>query len=328
MPANDKPDHFLKTLSRMKRILVTGGAGFIGSNLIETLLDCDYQVVCLDNFSTGSERNIKEFYDHKHFRFVEGDIQDYKLLLDLTNHVDIVSHQAALGSVPRSIEDPLTTNKVNIEGTLNVFKASLENNIERVVYAASSSTYGDSLELPKQEDRIRNPMSPYAVTKLVNEIYADVFQRVYGLNTIGLRYFNVFGPKQNPNGAYAAVIPLFIKTMLSGKSPVINGDGNHSRDFTFVENVVKANINALETSITNYNSVYNIACGQKTTLNELIAIINELIGADIEARYKAQREGDIEHSLAEISKAKKALAYEPKVHVKDGLNLTIDWFRG
>ncbi|MEP5106129.1 MAG: NAD-dependent epimerase/dehydratase family protein, partial [Ekhidna sp.] len=267
----------------MKKILVTGGAGFIGSNLIESLLERDYQVICLDNLATGFTKNIDQFTDNKYFEFVEGDILDYPLLLELTQGVHAVSHQAALGSVPRSIKDPLKTNKVNIEGTLNVFKACVDNKVQRVVYAASSSTYGDSIKLPKKEDEIGKPLSPYAVTKYVNELYADVFQRVYGLNTIGLRYFNVFGPKQDPNGSYAAVIPLFIKSILSGNPPVINGDGNHSRDFTFVANAVQANIKSLEAPIDNINEVYNIACGQRTTLNELVDYINEIAGTNVRA---------------------------------------------
>lgn len=311
----------------MKKILVTGGAGFIGSNLIESLLDRNYQVVCLDNLKTGSIKNIDQFIESRHFNFVEGDILDFKLLSSLTKDVHAVSHQAALGSVPRSINDPITTNQVNIEGTLNVFKAAVDNKVERVVYAASSSTYGDSPGLPKQEDKIGKPLSPYAVTKYVNELYADVFQRVYGLNTIGLRYFNVFGPKQDPNGSYAAVIPLFIKAILSGEKPIINGDGNHSRDFTFVANAVQANIKSLEAPISRYNNIYNIACGKRTTLNEIVSYINEIVGEKIKSVFKEEREGDIKHSLADISKAKEALGYSPEFDVKEGLELAIDWYK-
>jgi UDP-N-acetylglucosamine 4-epimerase len=311
----------------MKKILVTGGAGFIGSNLVETLLENGYNVVCLDNLSTGSEVNIEEFKDHRAFKFVKGDILDLDLLKDLTNNVDAVSHQAALGSVPRSIKDPIKSNRVNIEGTLNVFHACVENSVQRVVYAASSSTYGDSKELPKQEDVIGNPLSPYAVTKLVNEVYANVFQQVYGLNTIGLRYFNVFGPKQNPNGPYAAVIPLFISEMLNGHSPKINGDGSHSRDFTFVENAVQANIIAIEAPPECYNNVYNIAFGQKTTLNELVSYINDVIGASITSKHGPERPGDVRHSLADIGKAKKFLGYDPNFSIKEGLIKTIEWFK-
>ncbi|MEQ8906693.1 SDR family oxidoreductase [Ekhidna sp.] len=311
----------------MKKVLVTGGAGFIGSNLIASLLDRNYQVVCLDNLSTGSKKNIEEFIGDKNFEFVEGDILDYQLLLKLSKDAFAVSHQAALGSVPRSIQDPITSNRVNIEGTLNVFKACVDNQVKRVVYAASSSTYGDLEGLPKKEERIGKPLSPYAVTKFVNELYADVFHRVYGLNTIGLRYFNVFGPKQNPDGPYAAVIPLFINAILSKKSPVINGDGSHSRDFTFVENAVQANIKSLEASMVNYNTVYNIAFGQKTTLNDLVSYINTIEGTKIEPLLVDEREGDIKHSLADISKAIKNLNYNPLYSIEEGLKLTIDWYK-
>ncbi|NQZ77534.1 MAG: SDR family oxidoreductase [Ekhidna sp.] len=312
---------------KLKKILVTGGAGFIGSNLIEELLKHDYRVVCLDNLSNGHFSNIEEFQSHPSFKFIEGDILDFNLLLELTADVHAVSHQAALGSVPRSINDPITSNRVNIEGTLNVFKACVENKVERVVYAASSSTYGDSKELPKREDRIGKPLSPYAITKLVNELYADVFHRTYGLNTIGLRYFNVFGPKQDPNGAYAAVIPLFIKSMLNGRSPSINGDGNHSRDFTFVANAVQANILALETSMSNCNQIYNIAYGEKTSLNELVADLNDILGIQIEVSYSAEREGDIKHSLADISRAREKLGYDPQFSVVDGLEHAVAWYK-
>lgn len=311
----------------MKKILVTGGAGFIGSNLIESLLEKGYQVVCLDNLSTGSITNIQDFQNNENFEFIEGDILDYELLLQISNGAYAVSHQAALGSVPRSIKDPITTNKVNIEGTLNVFKACVDNKIQRVVYAASSSTYGDSQELPKKEDKIGRPLSPYAVTKLVNELYADVFHRVYGLHTIGLRYFNVFGPKQDPNGAYAAVIPLFIKAILSKERPVINGDGNHSRDFTFIKNVVQANMLSLEAPLDKYETVYNIAFGERTALNDVVKYLNELEGENINPIYEEEREGDIKHSLADISKAKNNLGYDPKFSLKEGLKSTLNWYK-
>lgn len=311
----------------MKKILVTGGAGFIGSNLVESLLDRSYQVICLDNLATGSIKNIQDFLDHRNFEFVEGDILDFDLVLKLSKGAFAVSHQAALGSVPRSIKDPIASNRVNVEGTLNVFKACVENKVDRVVYAASSSTYGDSTVLPKKEENIGRPLSPYAVTKLVNEIYAEVFYKTYGLNSIGLRYFNVFGPKQDPDGPYAAVIPLFIKAILSGKSPVINGDGSHSRDFTFVANAVQANIKALETSSENYNTIYNVACGEKTTLNELVKYINDLEGQNIHPVFVDEREGDVRHSLADISKAEEVLNYHPKFHIKEGLKHTIKWYK-
>lgn len=311
----------------MKKILVTGGAGFIGSNLVEALLKSGYQVTCLDNLSNGHRRNIEEFLDNENFQFVEGDILDFDLLLKLTKDVYAVSHQAALGSVPRSIKDPITSNRVNIEGTLNVFKACVDNEIERVVYAASSSTYGDSKELPKVEERIGKPLSPYAITKLVNEMYADVFHQTYGLNTIGLRYFNVFGPKQDPDGAYAAVIPLFIKAILRGDSPVINGDGEHSRDFTYVANAVQANMLALEAPVDRYNEIYNIAFGERTTLNQLVSYINEVAGTEIIPERRSERSGDIKHSLADISKAKNRLSYLPKYSVKGGLIEAFSWYQ-
>lgn len=310
----------------MRKIVVTGGAGFIGSNLIEALLEKEFHVVCLDNLSTGSSTNIDDFFDLHNFEFVEGDILDYNLLIKLFERTDAVIHHAALGSVPRSIEDPILTNKVNINGTLNVFKACVDKSIPRVIYAASSSTYGDLEDLPKVESKIGKPISPYAVTKLVNEIYADVFQRVYKLNLIGLRYFNVFGPKQDPNGPYAAVIPLFIKAILEDKRPEIFGDGNHSRDFTFVKNVVQANLNSLEATLDSYNTIYNIAGGKGTSLNELVSSINELVGKTISPTYSSERIGDIKHSLADISKAEKHLNYIPKFHLNEGLKLTIDWY--
>jgi len=309
-----------------KKILVTGGAGFIGSNLIEQLLRSNYKVICLDNLSTGSLDNVKEFEEDPNFEFVAGDILDFDLLLTLSKDVFAISHQAALGSVPRSIKDPITSNRVNIEGTLNVFKAAVDAKVERVVYAASSSTYGDSQALPKVEGNIGKPLSPYAITKAVNEMYADVFHQVYGLNTIGLRYFNVFGPKQNPSGPYAAVIPLFIEAIISGKEPCINGDGNHSRDFTFVQNAVQANIRSIEAPLKVYNSVYNVAYGEQTTLNELVAYINEIAGIKVNPTYGPERVGDVRHSLADISKARKDLGYSPDFNVNEGLRETIHWF--
>lgn len=311
---------------QMKKILVTGGAGFIGSNLIGALLEKNYLVICLDNLATGSRENIEEFQGITNFEFVEGDILDFELVSRLCEGAYAVSHQAALGSVPRSIKDPLTSNKVNIEGTLNVFKAAVDQKVNRVVYAASSSTYGDSIVLPKQEDKIGNPLSPYAVTKFVNELYASVFKRTYGLNTIGLRYFNVFGPKQDPQGAYAAVIPLFVNAILDGRKPVINGDGNHSRDFTFVKNAVQANLLALEAPEEKCNEVYNVAFGQRTTLNELVSLINEICGRNIESDHRDERVGDIKHSLADISKARQMLDYNPQYSIRDGLEKTIAWY--
>lgn len=310
------------------KILVTGGAGFIGSNLVDELLKNDHEVRVLDNLSTGSESNLRHLLAHPGMEFIKGDITDHATCLKATEGVDLVSHQAALGSVPRSINDPLTTNHVNITGTLNVFTAAKENKVKRVVYAASSSTYGDHPGLPKQEDKIGNPLSPYAVTKYVNELYAQVFARVYGMQLIGLRYFNVFGPRQDPDGPYAAVIPLFIKSVLDNQPPLINGDGETSRDFTFVENVVNANMKALFSDQEGVvNTVYNIAFGERTTLNELFGHIKEIAGSDLACQYGPERSGDVRHSLADISRAKNLLGYAPKVSVREGLKRTIDWYR-
>jgi UDP-N-acetylglucosamine/UDP-N-acetylgalactosamine 4-epimerase len=311
-------------------ILVTGGAGFIGSNLVEKLLteSAVTEVRVLDNLATGSLENIRAFTGHPLFRFIEGDIRDYASCLEACDGIDLVSHQAALGSVPRSIKDPLTTNDVNITGTLNIFTAAKEKGVQRIVYAASSSTYGDHPGLPKVEDRIGNPLSPYAVTKFVNELYARVFASLYGMELIGLRYFNIFGPNQNPQGPYAAVIPLFVKAILENKSPLINGDGQHSRDFTFVANAVQANMKALFTDNKEaVNQVYNIACGEQTSLTQLYAILKKEAGSSVEALYGPERTGDVKHSLADISKAKQLLGYEPAVTVAEGLKLAFEWYR-
>lgn len=312
------------------KILVTGGAGFIGSNLVERLLqkpEVDL-VRVLDDFSTGSARNIEEFEKHPKFEFIRGDIREYATCFQTCKGIDLISHQAALGSVPRSIKDPLTSNSVNITGTLNIFTAAKENGIKRVVYAASSSTYGDHPGLPKTENKIGAPLSPYAVTKYVNELYAKVFANVYGLQTIGLRYFNVFGPKQNPQGPYAAVIPLFIKAVLNNEPPTINGDGGHSRDFTYVANAVQANDCALFTqNVDAANQVYNIACGEQTSLIGLFEMIKEVAGSDLAPKYGPERKGDVKHSLADISKARELLNYNPEVNVKQGLRITFEWYR-
>jgi UDP-N-acetylglucosamine/UDP-N-acetylgalactosamine 4-epimerase len=312
------------------RILVTGGAGFIGSNLVEYLLTLPHVhfVRVLDNLATGSLENIAPFQNNPKFEFIEGDIRDYNTCFAVCQGIDLISHQAALGSVPRSIKDPLTSNEVNVTGTLNIFTAAKEQEIKRVVYAASSSTYGDHPGLPKVEDKIGNPLSPYAVTKFVNELYADVYANVYGLKLIGLRYFNVFGPKQNPQGPYAAVIPLFIKAILDNEPPTINGSGEHSRDFTFVDNAVHANICALFTqNEAALNQVYNIACGEQTTLNELFENLKSIAGSDLTPIYGPERTGDVKHSLADISKAKDLLNYNPPVCVRDGLKKTLEWYR-
>lgn len=312
------------------RILVTGGAGFIGANLVEYLLEKpEVKLVrVLDNFATGSIQNIETFQSHPKFEFLQGDIRNYDTCLLACDAIDRISHQAALGSVPRSVNDPLTTNEVNITGTLNIFTAAKEKGIKRVVYAASSSTYGDHPGLPKVEDTIGNPLSPYAVTKYVNELYANVYAKLYGLELIGLRYFNVFGPKQNPAGPYAAVIPLFIKAVLNNEPPTINGDGEHSRDFTFVANAVQANDQALFTENKEaVNQVYNIAVGERTSLNQVFEMVKEVAGSDLAPKYGPERTGDVKHSLADISKAGALLNYCPEVTVKQGLKITFEWYR-
>jgi UDP-N-acetylglucosamine 4-epimerase len=311
-------------------ILVTGGAGFIGSNLAEALLADDRVslVTVLDNLVTGSLDNIAAFKDHPKFRFIQGDIRNYADCLHACKGADLISHQAALGSVPRSINAPLTTNEVNITGTLNIFTAAKENGIKRVVYAASSSTYGDHPGLPKQEDIIGKPLSPYAVTKYVNELYARVYADLYSMEFIGLRYFNIFGPRQNPNGPYAAVIPLFAEALLKGVAPTINGDGTHSRDFTYVSNAVQANILSLFTdNAAAINQVYNIACGHQTSLNDLFEGLKKETGSDLKAVYGPERKGDVKHSLADISKASNLLGYKVEVSVEEGLKKTMAWYR-
>ena len=312
------------------RILVTGGAGFIGSNLIEDLLlhPGIEHVRVLDNLSTGSISNMDEFSSHAKFEFVQGDIRDYKTCLEACDGVTLISHQAALGSVPRSIKDPLTTNDVNITGTLNIFTAAKEKKVKRIVYASSSSAYGDHPRLPKLENEIGKPLSPYAVTKYVNELYANVFASLFNMEMIGLRYFNVFGPRQDPKGQYAAVVPLFMEAMLNNKQPVINGKGNNSRDFTFVSNVVQANILSLFTKNKNaVNQVYNIGYGQQTTLIQLVHYLKDISQLDIDPIYGAERPGDVEHSLADISKAKTLLEYNPAISVVDGLRKTFNWYK-
>ncbi|BAU54357.1 SDR family oxidoreductase [Mucilaginibacter gotjawali] len=307
--------------------LVTGGAGFIGSNLVEYLLKYGAaKVRILDNFSTGSHANIEEFKSNPSFELLEGDIRDLETCKKAVKGIDFVSQQAALGSVPRSINDPITTNEVNISGFLNMLVAARDAEVKRFVYAASSSTYGDHPGLPKVEDKIGSPLSPYAVTKYVNELYASVFSKNYNFHTIGLRYFNVFGPRQNPNGPYAAVIPLFIETALKGESPFINGDGETSRDFTFVENVVQANIKAMLLGRIDKHEVMNIAFGERTTLNQLWDRIASITGNDIKPKYREERKGDVKHSLADISKALLLIGYKPQVCVLEGLNSAIKWY--
>jgi len=311
------------------KVLITGGAGFIGSNLVKSFLsDQTFEVVrVLDNLSTGDIENIKPFMNHPRFEFIEGDIRDYDTCLKACSHINRISHQAALGSVPRSINDPITTNAVNISGTLNIFTAAKESGVDRVIYAASSSTYGDSKNLPKVENIIGKPLSPYAITKYVMELYADVFHDLYDIDLIGMRYFNVYGYNQSPKGAYAAVIPLFFKAALENQSPTINGDGSFSRDFTFVDNVVLANKLALTTTNSEaLNQVYNVACGERTTLNELWSIIKEVSHTKVDSIMGPAREGDIPHSLADISKIKSNLGYEVKVKIKEGLALAYQDF--
>ncbi|MEN0049739.1 MAG: SDR family oxidoreductase [Bacteroidota bacterium] len=313
----------------MMNILVTGGAGFIGSNLVKALLKLEHiqKVRVLDNLATGFQHNITAFSTHPKFEFIEGDIRDISTCERACQDVHLISHQAALGSVPRSIKKPLTTNAVNITGFLNIFTVAKDLGIKRIVFAASSSTYGDSKTLPKVEDRIGAPLSPYAVTKYVNELYAKVYADLYGIEYIGLRYFNIFGPKQDPNGAYAAVIPLFMKAALENQTPTINGDGTYSRDFTYVENAVQANLLALFTENKDaINQIYNIACGERTSLNELWAGIQKAADITISATYGPNRPGDVPHSLADISKAQQLLGYDPKIKIEEGLVRTFQWY--
>lgn len=314
----------------MHNILITGGAGFIGSNLVEALLEDERvaKVRVLDNLSNGHRHNIEEFLPDARFEFMEGDIRDYKVCIDACKGMDKITHQAALGSVPRSIEAPLTTNEVNISGTLNVFTAAKEAGIERIIYACSSSTYGDSQALPKREEIIGQPISPYAVSKLVNELYAKVYAKLYDMKFIGLRYFNVFGPKQDPYGAYAAVIPLFVKALLTQEAPTINGDGSQTRDFTFVDNAVQANIKALFTEKEDaFNEVYNIACGERTSVTGLYYMLKDIAGSDLEPAFGPTRAGDVKHSHADISKAKHYLDYDPEVSVREGLEIVYQWYK-
>jgi len=315
-----------------KRILVTGGAGFIGSNLCEELLKRDNHVVCMDNFATGKRENTTPFLENKNFTFIEGDIRNLDDCLKATKEVDYVLHQAALGSVPRSIKDPITSNDVNVGGFLNMLVASRDNNVKRFIYAASSSTYGDSESLPKVEDVIGKPLSPYAVTKYVNELYADVFSKTYGLETIGLRYFNVFGRRQDPNGAYAAVIPKFVSQLMQLNSPKINGDGNYSRDFTYIDNVIQANLLSIVADKKAINTVYNVAYGDRNTLNDLMNYLKEFLSdynpkiKEIQVIYGEKRQGDIPHSHASIDKAKKLLNYNPKFSLQNGLKESVKWY--
>jgi UDP-N-acetylglucosamine 4-epimerase len=316
-----------------KKILVTGGAGFIGSNLCEELLKLNTEVFCLDNFETGKRENISIFQSNKNFTLIEGDIRDYSTCLSATKGMDIVMHQAALGSVPRSIDNPIRTHSTNNTGFLNMLEAARQSEVERFIYAASSSTYGDLTDLPKVEEKIGFPLSPYAVTKYANELYAGVYANLYGMKIIGLRYFNVFGRRQDPEGAYAAAIPKFIKALLSGKSPVIHGDGTQSRDFTYIDNVVQINILAASTTNSNaFNQGYNVAFGERKDLITLFELIRGVLAkndaeiASIQAEFGPERKGDVKHSMADISKAKRLLNYHPEYNLELGMLNAINWY--
>ena len=318
---------------RDKRVLVTGGAGFIGSNLVESFLLSGNTVVCLDNFSTGKRENIKAFSNNPSFKLIEGDIRNYDVCLKAVENIDFVFHQAALGSVPRSIADPITSTDVNIGGFVKMLFAAKEARVTRFIYAASSSTYGDHPDLPKVEDIIGSPLSPYAITKYVDELFANNFSSTYGIDVVGLRYFNVFGKRQDPDGAYAAVIPKFMKSLMKHEVPLINGDGSVSRDFTYIDNVIQANhLASLVQDKAAINQVYNVAHGERTTLNQLFFTIRELAsGFDkeilkIEPVYGPARMGDIPHSLASIEKAKKLLHYSPTLNVAQGLKEAVKWY--
>ena len=323
-----KTKYHSKDLSEYS-FLITGGAGFIGSNIVKYLIKYGAKKVrVLDNLSNGYYANIEEFENNPTFEFIKGDIRDLETCKSAMLDIDYVSHQAALGSVPRSINDPITTDKVNSGGFLNMLTALKESKtVKRMVYAASSSTYGDSKTLPKVENNIGKPLSPYAVTKLVNELYADVFAKTYGTDTIGFRYFNIFGPKQSPNGAYAAVIPLFMQAILDKKAPTINGDGEQTRDFTYVENAVQANIKGMFANKEAGNEVYNIACGDRVSLNTLWKSLQNVSGISLKPSFGPDRQGDVRDSLADISKATNAFDYKPLFDINKGINVTFDWFK-
>ena len=317
----------------MTKILITGGAGFIGSNLCDYFISKGNEVICLDNFATGHLHNLNAVINNSNFTLFEGDIRNIEDCQKAVQGVDYVLHQAALGSVPRSIKDPITTNDVNVSGFLNMLIAARDAKVKRFVYAASSSTYGDSQGLPKVEDVIGKPLSPYAITKYVNELYAEIFSKTYGIETIGLRYFNVFGRKQDPNGAYAAVIPLFVKQLMNHESPVINGDGNYSRDFTYIDNVIQMNELAIITQNPEaVNTVYNTAYGDRTTLTQLLQLLKDNLAvfdpkiANVNVIHGPNRVGDIPHSLASIEKAKNNLGYNPKYSIEQGIKEAVSWY--
>ena len=308
--------------------LITGGAGFIGSNIVTYLMKYNAgKVIVLDNLSNGYLANIEQFIGKANFEFIEGDITDLDTCKKVMEEVDYISHQAALGSVPRSIESPVATHLANATGFLNVLTAAKESNVKRIVFASSSSVYGDSKELPKTEENIGRQLSPYAVSKHTKELYAKVFADVYGLDVIGLRYFNIFGPNQNPSGPYAAAIPLFMDAVLKNESPFINGDGGQSRDFTFVENAVQANIKALFSDKEVKGAIVNIACGGRITINDLFTSIRDSVGSDVKAIYREDRPGDVRDSLANISLAEELIGYNPEFGIDDGIAITIDWFK-
>ncbi|WP_299311854.1 SDR family oxidoreductase [uncultured Aquimarina sp.] len=314
-------------------VLVTGAAGFIGSNLCEALLEKGSKVIGLDNFATGHKKNLSAINENPNFIFIEGDIRNLEDCQKACQGVDYILHQAALGSVPRSINDPITSNDVNVGGFLNMLVASRDAGVKRFIYAASSSTYGDSKALPKIEDKIGKPLSPYAITKYVNELYADNFKRTYDLDTIGLRYFNVFGRKQDPNGAYAAVIPKFVMQFMKHESPVVNGDGSFSRDFTYIDNVIQMNLRAIVSDNKEaLNNVYNTAFGERTTLNELVTLLKEYLSEfdseiiNVGVERGPERKGDVPHSLASVDKAKTLLGYDPQFDIKSGLKEAVQWY--
>jgi len=323
----------MEQILKNSRVLVTGGAGFIGSALIETLLSNENEVVCLDNLATGKLENLADFIGNKNFRFLEGDIRNLADCQKAADGVQYVLHQAALGSVPRSVKDPITSNDVNVSGFLNIITAARDAGVKRFVYASSSSVYGDHPALPKFEENTGNPLSPYAVTKKVNELYAKVFGELYGMETLGLRYFNVFGRRQDPDGQYAAVIPRFVKSLIQHEAPVIFGDGCQTRDFTYIENVVQANLRAATANNPEaYNTAYNVAFGDRVTLNELYTMLRDGLAkfdveiAGINPVYTDPRQGDIPHSLASIEKTSRLLGYAPQFNLKQGLEHSVKWY--
>ena len=327
-----RPKIMTEQLSGSK-VLVTGGAGFIGSNLCERFLELGSSVVCLDNFITGKMENIQHLMENEQFKLIKGDITNYDTCLKAVEGCDYVNHQAALGSIPRSIDNPLKTNEINVNGTLNIFVAAMKEGVKKVVYASSSSVYGSEETLPKTEAKTGAPLSPYAITKSVNEMYASVFSNIHSFPVIGLRYFNVFGRRQDPEGVYAAVIPKFVETLINHKPPIIHGDGEQSRDFTYIENVIQMNILALlSENEESYGECFNVACGTRMTINELYYQIRDLLAkydsdiSDIEPTYVPERPGDIKHSIADISKGERMLNYAPKFDCKIGLNEAIEWY--